>query len=313
MERVVKTKKKIIRILVIIDSKNGMMAIEMFMAAFVNPILEVTFETRELKSSYDYRTYYDIIFVAVLSPVDAIKIINRLDNISEGLPIISFSQDGNHTLAIDSIKSGAQDFLTVEQLFNEDFLVRSISYAIERKRLLQQINHYAIHDELTGLYNRWMFMEYVQSSVNQVLRYSGDLSFCICDVDSLKKVNSRYGHINGDRALVAVASTLRKQLRESDMVCRFGGDEFCILFTNTSVIDATCFIRRLLKKKMFFTCHKTGEKVKVTTSYGLVQFNNQMKTVSDFIDAADQALYKAKGTGKSLGIMFDGPRLRLLG
>src|SRR5690606_5516606 len=114
------------------------------------------------------------------------------------------------------------------------FVSNQVALAVERKRLQQKLEHLALHDPLTGLPNRRLFMERLHGTVLRGLRYRNRFAVVYLDLDSFKQVNDRFGHEAGDRLLQEVGQRLQAGIRASDTVARLGGDEFVILFENLS-------------------------------------------------------------------------------
>lgn len=160
------------------------------------------------------------------------------------LPIIVLTGNDDEALAVSAVNEGAQDFLSKRKLDGE-VLVRSIRYAIERHRLLEQARQMATLDDLTGLVNRRGFSLLCQHHFALADRNRAPLPLLFVDVDRFKSVNDAFGHQEGDRALRAVADVLTETFRKSDVVARIGGDEFCVLLTSGSSDGASTGAERL--------------------------------------------------------------------
>ncbi|MCW8895882.1 diguanylate cyclase [Sulfurimonas sp.] len=150
-------------------------------------------------------------------------------------------------------------------------------------------------DALTGLYNRFKFSELYNSSYTSMVQRHNDMSLIILDIDHFKNVNDTYGHNVGDNVLIQVSQTLLKTLRNIDIVCRWGGEEFIILLPTANLGQAT-----LLAEKLRTYIEKLEIDVvkKITSSFGVSQVyeGDDMKTV---INRADKALYLAKNSGRN--------------
>lgn len=154
-------------------------------------------------------------------------------------------------------------------------------------------------DPLTKLFTRYYFSEllsqYFESAVNQ----KDSLSIVMCDIDNFKKINDTYGHLTGDKVLKTIAKLLRDNIRSTDVVGRFGGEEFIIAFPSTDVEEVTIILERLrrhIKDLSEFP-------FKITLSFGVVNYpeNTQdllIQSPQDLIRLADTALYHAKNTEK---------------
>jgi len=149
----------------------------------------------------------------------------------------------------------------------------------------------ATRDEKTKLYNYKFFKNILEIEFEKARRGS-PLSLAILDIDDFKQVNTKYGHIKADQFLVKTARTIEKSLRKSDIVARFGGEEFIILFSNTNVNKAEKISERIRKKI------EANSKPKINVSIGLTEYKEK-DTIMKLKSRADSALYKAKSTGKN--------------
>jgi len=168
----------------------------------------------------------------------------------------------------------------------------------ELKSLQERLLAESIHDSMTGLYNRRHFEDRLAVTVQTAARHARPLSVCICDVDDFKGINDKYGHPTGDSVLQSLAGILKTETRAGDIVARYGGDEFCILFPDVSAANsALCAerIRNRLEKTQFVS--PAGERFQVTASFGLGDVKD--KSASQLIGAADRRLYAAKARGRN--------------
>jgi len=152
----------------------------------------------------------------------------------------------------------------------------------------------ATHDEKTGLYNSKFFENMVDLEIEKVKRGYEKLSLIVIDIDFFKKINDKYGHIKADEILVKLSRIFEKTLRKSDIISRFGGEEFFILLPGTPLEKAKRLISRLrtnIKKDSFLKKHK------VTVSGGLTEYKSR-DNKKRFMSRADKALYKAKHSGR---------------
>ncbi|MBS4201132.1 diguanylate cyclase [Bacillus sp. FJAT-49732] len=159
-------------------------------------------------------------------------------------------------------------------------------------------------DELTGVYNRRLLNKELKRHCKNVVKHNVELSLLIVDIDYFKQYNDTYGHQQGDQCLIAVANTLTKNVRESDIVCRIGGEEFCILLPNTNKEIATSLAKRLCREIANLKIEHVNSNTSrfVTISIGVSSATKGTAIPSDgkkLISLADQALYKAKEQGKN--------------
>jgi diguanylate cyclase (GGDEF)-like protein len=150
-------------------------------------------------------------------------------------------------------------------------------------------------DQLTGLYNRYKFTEVFISAYQTMVQRDNDLSLIIIDIDHFKKINDTYGHNVGDSVLVTVADILIDHLRNVDVICRWGGEEFAILLPTASVQNATTLAEKI---RIAISQYNMGNDFNVTASFGITKVNQGDKLES-VIKRADDALYEAKNLGRN--------------
>jgi diguanylate cyclase (GGDEF)-like protein len=170
----------------------------------------------------------------------------------------------------------------------------------ERKALRLELELQAATDSLTGIANRRHFLSTAQKEIERCKRHGGSLSLLMLDIDHFKNVNDSFGHAIGDRALQAIAQTCGKELRSTDICGRLGGEEFALLLVETDLKKACGVAARILAQVEaieLFT--ENGRTVRLTTSIGVAEYRPQTETLSDLMVRADQALYKAKNTGRN--------------
>ncbi len=165
----------------------------------------------------------------------------------------------------------------------------------EIRRQNQELEQLATKDPLTGCLNRRAFFERLQTEFLLSQRHHHDLTCIMLDIDHFKAVNDRHGHSAGDEVLQALAETLRSTLRVTDAVCRYGGEEFCLLLPSTDVQKATAVAEyarcRIAEKKV--------QDIHVTASFGVSGFAAGMTDPRQLLDQADKALYVAKDRGRN--------------
>ncbi|NQY93370.1 MAG: diguanylate cyclase, partial [Campylobacteraceae bacterium] len=164
-----------------------------------------------------------------------------------------------------------------------------------------EIEDKAYHDGLTNVYNRYKLEDIFEYELKQFKRYKRDFCFAILDIDFFRKFNDTYGHLIGDEVLISISSILQKNIRESDVVARWGGEEFVILLPNTSLSDAFLLMDKLRKIIEDFNHEIAGG---ITASFGVTTINENDDSYSVF-KRADEALYEAKDCGRNLVISRD--------
>lgn len=163
---------------------------------------------------------------------------------------------------------------------------------------LEEQRQKALIDTLTGLPNRAAWNERLEHEVDQLQRKRSSLLLGILDLDHFKRINDGYGHLAGDKVLKIIAGQLRKRLRASDFIARFGGEEFVVLLPTTPMDEGLALLERLREGIEECPFHFKGERVTVTVSMGLTLFAPGER--SDVVlKRADQALYRAKHEGRN--------------
>ena len=167
------------------------------------------------------------------------------------------------------------------------------------------INHYqgrlermATTDNLTGLANRYALDILLDQQTREISRHGSELSAIMLDIDHFKTLNDSRGHLAGDEILRSIATTLKESLRSSDIACRWGGEEFLIILTNTDLAAASmvaCTLRDRIEKKHFAF---DGNPILVTVSAGVAAYRAN-ETRESFISRADALLYQAKNEGRN--------------
>jgi diguanylate cyclase (GGDEF)-like protein len=174
-----------------------------------------------------------------------------------------------------------------------------ISLALQNAELYAQTQALASSDSLTGLYTRGYFDERFLEEFTKAKRRDLPLSLLVLDIDHFKKVNDNHGHNLGDEILRWLARTLSGEIRETDILSRYGGDEFVILMPLTRAKEAFDFAQRLHKKIGASHFRWEGEKIKITLSGGVSGLKKNHKNVEDMFHDADQSLYVAKRNGRN--------------
>lgn len=180
-------------------------------------------------------------------------------------------------------------------------ILASLRDITERRHAEDHLRQEARHDALTGLLNRRYFLQRLQIAAGAAWRHSQPLSLCICDVDRFKEVNDTHGHVSGDLVLTAFGKLIQEQLRAEDLAGRVGGDEFCIAFPYTPSAAAASALERIRARlaQQRFTSG-TGVEFPVSASFGLIDLPPDRTSTEALIEAADQALYRAKRSGRNL-------------
>jgi diguanylate cyclase (GGDEF)-like protein len=170
----------------------------------------------------------------------------------------------------------------------------------ERKSMQEKLWKMATSDFLTGLINRRYFMIKLEEEFSRVQRSQDyQVTVLMLDLDYFKRVNDTYGHAIGDALLKHVTSIIRNNLRKTDAAGRLGGEEFSIFLPNTPILAAKSFAERLCTQIQDSPLQLETLSVKITVSIGIALMNNTDASCDAVLIRADNALYKAKATGRN--------------
>ena len=196
---------------------------------------------------------------------------------------------------LDEIQKNIEDIISNFDIpeGNKIDVIKKINFMYSQTRYL------SVTDPLTGLYNRRHFEDNLEREFLRASRYNNELSFAIIDIDFFKKVNDTYGHSAGDYVLKEVAYLILQNLRKTDMVFRYGGEEFTIIITETPIERAVVPLERLRKAVEEYPFNHNGQKIQVTISVGVSEVSKKIETVNQLFEDADKALYKAKENGRN--------------
>jgi diguanylate cyclase (GGDEF)-like protein len=189
-------------------------------------------------------------------------------------------------------------FSGFRQLFN--IFGTHIASALQNARLHAQINELAIRDGLTGLFNRHQLEERMRYSYDVSRRYGRELSVLMVDIDHFKTFNDTYGHQVGDLVLREVATVLKQRLRSTDIIGRYGGEEFMAILQETGEIGAEIVSQDLVRMVEALEIDAGLDKaLKVTISAGYAYFPGDAASIENLIKIADLGLYQAKRAGRN--------------
>ncbi len=175
-------------------------------------------------------------------------------------------------------------------------LADNLSVAIENAELHLERETQAVTDGLTGVNNRRSFNETLLKEFERAKRYEQPLSLIIVDLDYLKRINDQYGHLAGDEAIRSIGKVLKQSSRSTDFVARYGGEEFCLLLPNTEIEEAEQSAERLRRRINEVTIPEYGN---ISASLGVSNFPLHCMEADELFSMADEALYKAKSSGRN--------------
>ena len=191
------------------------------------------------------------------------------------------------------MRSGGDDFLI--KPVPDDELVTNLFTRLKRSR---SINRLMIRDSLTNLINHSNIEDILRRELVRSMRTGDVLSYAMIDLDHFKQVNDRYGHLVGDNVLVTLSRFLKQKFRATDIVGRYGGEEFAVILPNTNIVSALKLFDEIRQEFAGIVHQAADEKFSVTFSVGLASCP-PYSTVDGIQQAADAAMYESKRNGRN--------------
>ncbi|MDR3692434.1 MAG: diguanylate cyclase [Fimbriimonas sp.] len=240
-----------------------------------------------------------------MNGVDLCRAFRRL-----GGPYVYFilcTSKGQKSDRVEAYDAGVDDFMTKPLDRNELSIRLRVALRIleaeevvqrqkaELEEMNEKLNHLAVTDALTGLYNRRRFQEMLDEGFAEHMRVGDQLSLVLMDIDRFKNLNDHFGHQAGDAALQRVADILRENSRRHELPARYGGEEFAIILQRCTRSDAHIAAER------FRAAIEVADwpDRPITASFGVATCGHNILTLNELISAADQALYMAKQNGRN--------------
>jgi diguanylate cyclase (GGDEF)-like protein len=223
------------------------------------------------------------------------------------IPLVSFGQ----TLGILALDSALPDAFRDEDLQSLESVADICATAIQNAHYVERVKQLAYLDGLTGIFNRRFFELRFIEEIERARRYNTAMAVIMADIDQFKRLNDEFGHVLGDEVLRQVSSLFHQQLRKIDVVCRYGGEEFGILLTQTDARHALNVAEKL--RKLVASWQFPGVPRTVTISAGAAAFPDHGTTRDGLVKAADAALSAAKQAGRNRVCLGTLPRARAAG
>lgn len=183
-------------------------------------------------------------------------------------------------------------------------LISQLVLGLRRAYLYQEIQRLAITDSLTGVFSRRYVFERMEEELSRSEKLSLEFSVLMVDIDKFKDINDTYGHLVGDWILCESAAVMKGNLRQIDLLGRYGGEEFLVLLTETPQDKAKNVAERIRLSINSHSFKAYDEKLKVTASIGISSFPADGRSAGGLVDKADKALYKAKEKGRDMVCAF---------
>ncbi|MCK9918657.1 PleD family two-component system response regulator [Microbacteriaceae bacterium K1510] len=252
---------------------------------------------------------YDLMIVSLgLQDFDGLRLCSQVRSLerTRGLPILAIAEPDNNQRLVRGLEIGVNDYLTRPVDKNE--LLARVRTQIKKKRYTERLRdnvqasiEMAITDALTGLFNRRYMETHLGSLTEQAASRGKPLSVLVLDIDFFKSVNDTHGHDAGDDVLREFALRIRKSIRNIDLACRYGGEEFVVVMPETDMAVAGMVAERLRRKVASepFAIQQGAAQLTVTLSIGIAAFGGAGDDVAAMLKRADQALYRAKRDGRN--------------
>ncbi len=244
----------------------------------------------------------DLILLDIMMPdMNGYEVCQKLKAKEEtkDIPIIFITAKSDEDSIEKAYDLGGTDYVT--KPFRPKELLSRVKKELKYNEMMEELRILASTDPMTKLYNRRYFTKISDHIFDLTKREKQNLSIVMLDIDKFKNVNDTYGHKVGDEVIISLANKLIEHQRKSDIVCRYGGEEFVILLPNTSIEGANILAQKIRKDiELFTTKLSSSESLKFTISLGVSQVDlENSKNIELALKRADDALYEAKETGRN--------------
>ena len=215
------------------------------------------------------------------------------------MPIVYLSAESDRERQLKAMSAGGDDFLT--KPIDPAHLVSAVTSRVERWRTLRS---FMVRDSLTGLLNHTRTNEELEVEIARARRTQSNLIYAMIDIDFFKNVNDNYGHPTGDRVIKGLARLLQQRLRKVDIVGRVGGEEFAAIMIDTNAENALRVLDEMRQHFAGVVHFSDTAEFSVTFSCGAADFS-EFGDSNSLREAADRALYKAKGDGRNKVVLAE--------
>jgi two-component system cell cycle response regulator len=252
---------------------------------------------------------YELIIVSLdLQQYDGLRLCSQIRSLerTRHVPILALANAENNAQLVRGLEIGVTDYL-MRPIDKNELLARARTQ-VRRKRYTERLRdnvqasiEMAITDGLTGLFNRRYMETHLGTLVEQAAQRGKPLAALILDIDHFKSINDTHGHDGGDDVLREFALRVRKSIRNIDLACRYGGEEFVIIMPETDMAVAAIVAERLRRRIAGepFPIQQGAQLLNVTLSIGLAALAGTQDTAATLLKRADQALYRAKRDGRN--------------
>jgi diguanylate cyclase (GGDEF)-like protein len=287
-----------IKVLIVDDSRTAREHIQKLLGIYRFTVLEADNGEEALDVLDQNKDIRLIITDFNMPKMDGIELTKRVRSFynKEDMAIIGMSAYGNNLLSARFLKIGGSDFLN-KPFLEEEFFCR-INQNLELLEYIKNLRSIATRDFLTGLYNRRHFYDVGEKLFTRAYKSKKSLTVALADIDFFKKINDTYGHDIGDIVLKKLGEILFTNFRASDLIARFGGEEFCFLLPNVNKKEASTIfenLRHKIEETVIQLPNRTT--LKITSSFGVCTALEP--TLEETINKADKLLYQAKNNGRN--------------
>lgn len=271
--------------------------------------IKIIHDIQELVNDFEYIP--DLVIISCqLEGSDPLRISVMLRGNSRfhDVVLILLAEEENIPMVMKGMELGVNDYFIYPVEVNE--LLARVRTQLRRKQYqdnlrnnLERSVNLSIKDGLTGVFNRRYFDIHIQQMMQKALENKRPLSLLMCDIDHFKEVNDTYGHQAGDAVLKAITDTLKSTFRVTDLIARFGGEEFVILLSDLTLEQTLKIAGRLCEKisEVEVKINTQGEVIKKTISVGVTEYKSG-ESATEFIERSDKAMYEAKNAGRNMVI-----------
>ncbi len=252
---------------------------------------------------------YELVIVSLgLKDFDGLRLCSQIRSLerTRGMPILAIAEADNNARLVRGLEIGVNDYL-IRPIDKNEMLAR-VRTQVKKKRYTEKLRdnvamsiEMAITDALTSLYNRRYMETHLGALVEQAAARGKPIAVLILDIDFFKAINDGHGHDAGDDVLREFSLRIRKSIRNIDLACRYGGEEFVIVMPETDVAVATIVAERIRRRIATepFAIQQGACSLEVTISIGIAAFGGTDDNAAAMLKRADQALYRAKRDGRN--------------
>jgi len=247
------------------------------------------------------QSYFDICFVDfMMGKQTGLEVLRHFNHQKLDTAFVFLTAHAKKKWAFEAMELGAVDYL-IKAKFDQFEFEKTLSYVLYRKMINLQLQREATRDHLTGLGNRRLFDEQLQTTLHRAVREGDRFAVLYLDVDGFKPVNDRYGHDIGDRLLQEISARIVETTRKSDIIARIGGDEFAAILVKLGQPEDTLIQAQKIQSRLVGSPFMIGgHEIHVGASIGAAVFPDETSDVNDLVRLADKRMYEAKKQKKGV-------------